>query len=175
MTALRVWLLGTVLLAGLVYGQEARLKPWEEAALNAVKAINAGNADLFVAWAHPAELYRLKEKLMRRVLTPVPDAPSIAEQLKPYGVRTLEELARMPDAAFAAIAIPQQYLANDEVTREAMARATFQIVRTVLVEEDVYEVHIALHVPFEVQPLDQTLVALSVKDEAGKWKYSGLR
>jgi hypothetical protein len=175
MNLVRRWVMGMLLVTGMICAQEERLKPWEAAALNGVKAINAGNADQFVAWAHPAELSRLRDKYLRQILTPTPGAPSLEEQLKPYGVKTVEELARMPDATFAAVAIPQQYAANDAPTREAMGRATFKIVRTVPVEEGVYEVHIALHVPFPVLPLDQTLVALAVKDEAGKWKYAGLR
>ena len=161
------------MLAGAAFGQE-RLKPWEIAAMTAVKAINSGNADLYLASAHPAELYRLKEKFVTQVLVPRPGV-DLGEQLKPYGVTSVEQLLRMPDAAFAAVAIPQQYAANDAATKEAMGKATFEVKRSVVVEDGVYEVHIALHVPFPGQPLDQTLVALVVRDEAGRWKYGGLR
>ena len=94
------------MLAGAAFGQE-RLKPWEIAAMTAVKAINSGNADLYLASAHPAELYRLKEKFVTQVLVPRPGV-DLGEQLKPYGVTSVEQLLRMPDAAFAAVAIPQQ-------------------------------------------------------------------
>jgi hypothetical protein len=156
---------------GVVLAQEKQ-KPWEEAALNAVKAINSGNADLFLAWSHPQEQERLKSKFMEKVLTPTPGVTPEA-QLRTYGLRSVEQLSRMPAAAFAAVAIAQDYAANDAVTRQAMARATFRILASEKIAEDHFRVRMALHVPLEEQPLDRELVANVVRTEEG-WRYNGL-
>lgn len=150
------------------------LKPWERAALVAVKAINSGNADLFLACTHPEEQYRLKAAFMRQLVSQAADQATLEGRLRPYGVRTLEELARMPEAAFVAISIPNQYAANDAVMREAMSRTTVAITKTVKIAEDHYEVHLALHVPLAGEPLDKTLVAHVVRDGSA-WKYNGFR
>ncbi|MDZ4289334.1 MAG: hypothetical protein U0984_15315 [Prosthecobacter sp.] len=164
------------LATGAALGQEPDFKPWERAALSAVKAINSGNADLFLAWTHPEEQYRLKAMFMRRLLTQTQTQGegTLEAQLRPYGVRNLEELARMPEAAFIAISIPSQYAANDAVMREAMSQTTVKITKTVKVEEDHYEVHLALHVPLAEKPLDKVLVANVVR-EGDAWKYNGFR
>jgi hypothetical protein len=155
--------------------QAPEMKPWEEAALNALKAINSGNADQFLAWSHPQEQFRLKVAFMERLMaqqTKTP-GPQIEQQLRPYGVKSLEELARMPETSFIAVSIPHQYAQTDALMREAMTRATFRIRTSEKVEEDGYKLYIDLHVPLPGQPLDTELVAVVTKYR-GAWKYNGL-
>jgi hypothetical protein len=55
-----------------------------------------------------------------------------------------------------------------------MAKATFVLTKSEKIEDDHYRVHIAMHVPFEVQPVDREFVANVVNDGEG-WKYNGFQ
>jgi hypothetical protein len=172
-TLLRLLILAFLPLAMTSAAQENKASPWEEAALNALRAINSGNADLFLAWTHEEEQERLKMQFMEKVLTPVPGVTP-ESHLKRYGLLSVDQLSRMPAAAFVTMAIPADYAANDAVTRDAMRRSTFRVVGTEKVEDDHYRVRIALHVPLEDQPLDRELVANVVRVPEG-WRYNGLK
>lgn len=143
----------------------------ERVAIGALEAMNKGDGERFVTYAHPELMQQMRTKLIAFIEADVVRGKP-SREMAALGVKTLDELKALPPEKFARVTVERMRDNLHPSMRDAMRTAQFSVLNSTQETPEIVRLAVGMELQVGGGARNESF-EVRLKKQQGTWKFLG--